>query len=565
MTRSSASVKDRISRLSGLVVLLTAATFSGYAAANAWGQVVGRPTTVRLVTTPTIAPASLAQAQELDQLGQEAAVDLYYQAAIQAMPMVGGDGASENVYRLALSGLIDAGQRYGRLDPRRQLVVLNGGTRVVPIRYFGFAWRPDEFCRLVSAEGETSRNIAHHYGSPGLGVPLIGERISACPQEVFFRPWQPFSVTAVLRPTTDHVDPSAGLASADYALDLFNPLVFDQVTRCGGSRPLARDLTAPLAAVVNEAPRQYLRGFTAPNDTSVQPQLVMIEPYQRGKVPVVFIHGLYSDPITWVDMVNELRAHPDLYHRYQFWTFRYPTGGEALESAATLRQRLQLARDTFDCQRTDPAMDAIVLVGHSLGGLISKMQVTASSDVLWREIAQQPFDAVRAGPEIRMRLARDFFFEPVPMVKRVIFIGTPHRGSGMTRRLAGRVGSALVSFGAEEDALYRTLVADNRDVFKPYVTGRRPTTVALLDPDSPLLAGLEKMPVNSATRLHSIIGTGGSNPMAEPGDGVVPVSSARHFSDSELFVPAKHEKLHRHPASINEVVRILRVHAAAAR
>jgi hypothetical protein len=209
-------------------------------------------------------------------------------------------------------------------------------------------------------------------------------------------------------------------------------------------------------------------------------------------------------------------------------------------------------------------MDEMVLVGHSLGGLVSKMQVTTSYDLLWREIAYQPFDAVRAPPEVRLKLTRGLFFQPVPMVTRVVYIGTPHRGSGMARRLAGRVGSSLVNFSSEEDAQYRQLNDDNPDLFKPSLKRRRPTTITLLDPDSPFLVGLARKPSNSATRKHSIIGTGGTNPLGEPGDGVVAVSSARHYGDSELFVPAKHEKLHRHPAAITEVARILRVHALAA-
>jgi pimeloyl-ACP methyl ester carboxylesterase len=429
------------------------------------------------------------------------------------------------------------------------------------VRFFGFAWRPDDFSRLVSTAGETNRDIAHHYATPGLGLPLIGVRVAACPHEEFFRPWQPFAVTAVLRPATDPGDPSAPMPHGGAVLELYNPLVFETIAWHGASQPLARDLTAPLAAIVNEAPRQYLRGFTAPGDVSVQPQLVMTEPYQRGKMPVVFVHGLYSDPITWVDMANELRSQRDLYDRYQFWAFRYPTGADVLASAAALRRQLQLARDTFDPAHTDPAMDSMVLVGHSLGGLVSKMQITRAYDLLWREVAYQPFDAVRASPEMQSRLAQGFFFEPVPNVKRVVFIGTPHRGSGMTRRLAGRVGNALVKFNAQQNTQFRQLLDDNPDVFKPILRRQPPTSIALLEPDSPFLAALGQMPVNCATHLHSIIGTGGSNPFAEPGDGLVSISSAQHYGESEIFVPAKHEKLHRHPQTICEVARILRLHA----
>ncbi len=518
--------------LRGLGLLVLFLTISGCAAGRSSRYVVGRPAAAAVVSTDTSAAGTLVQAQELDRAGQARAVELYYQAAVQAVPRWqqfqtggAGDSASETAYRQALFGLVDSAQRYGRYDPRRQMIVVDGGGRVVPIRYFGFAWRPDDFSRLASAE-QTTRDIAHHYRSPGLGLPLIGERVAACPQETFFRPWQPFAVTAVLRPANDSADPALGTAAGDHTLDLYNPLVFDAVPWGGVPRPLARDLTAPLAATVNEVPRQYLRRFTAPSDTSVQPQLMMVEPYQRGKMPVVFIHGLYSDPITWVDMVNELRVQRDLYDQYQFWTFRYPTGGDVLMSAAVLRQRLLLARETFDAQHTDRAMDSMVLVGHSLGGLVSKMQITTSSDILWREMALQPFDALRAPPEVRLKLAQALFYEPVPMVTRVVFIGTPHRGSGMTRRLAGRIGSALVKFGEEEDGEYRQVIDDNRGLFKPALMRGRPTSIHLLDPRSPFLAGLAQMPVNGATRMHSIIGTGGGNPLGEPGDGVVAVSSA---------------------------------------
>ena len=62
---------------------------------------------------------------------------------------------------------------------------------------------------------------------------------------------------------------------------------------------------------------------------------------------------------------------------------------------------------------------------------------------------------------------------------------------------------------------------------------------------------------------HSIIGTGGVELLGEPGDGVVSVSSARFVgTESEIYVAAKHEKLHRDPASIAEMGRILRQHAS---
>jgi pimeloyl-ACP methyl ester carboxylesterase len=339
-------------------------------------------------------------------------------------------------------------------------------------------------------------------------------------------------------------------------------LATDRVVSSGVQLPLARDLTAPLAAIVNEVPRQYLQGFLAPADTASQPQLVMLEPYQRGKIPVVFIHGLYSDPITWVDMINSLRVQSDIYDQYQIWTFRYPTGGNLLESAATLRAMLGQVRALYDPYNIDPAMGNMVLVGHSLGGLMSKLQITKSANQMWGAIAVEPFAAMQGPREILLRLSQAMFFEPVPTVRRVVFIGTPHRGSSMAQRVAGRIGSSLVSFGSDEDAVWQELVDGNRHVIREDVSDRRPTTIDFLEPDSPLLMALERLPIRAAVGMHSIIGTGGVKPFAGPGDGVVSVASARHCGESTFLVDTTHEELHKVPESIDEVARILRLHAA---
>lgn len=508
--------------------------------------------------------AFLDQAREQDRFAEAEAVDSYFQAAVHAYELLATAtvlGLDVNdfaaFYNEALAGLIDTGQRHGRLDPRGQLIVNSGGRpAIVPLRYDGFAWHPRDFSRLTPAGEFSNTNIKHHYANTGLGVPLVVERFATICPGPFLEPWQPFGATALLAR-----EPGS---NSGYTLVLCNPLASDRATISGLQLPLARDLTAPLAAIVNEVPRQYLQGFLAPTDTASQPKLVMLEPYQRGKIPVVFIHGLYSDPITWVDMINSLRAQNDLYDQYQIWTFRYPTGGNLMESAAALRAMLARAQATYDPLQTDPAMGRMVLVGHSLGGLVSKLQVTKSENLMWQAIALAPLATVQAPQDTLMRLSQALYFRPVPTVGRVIFIGTPHRGSSRAQRVAGRIGSSLVSFGSAEDAMWQELLDNNPHVFRDDVADQRPTTINFLEPDSPLLMTLERLPIRAAVGLHSIIGTGGTNPLAEPGDGVVAVSSAMHCGSSTLFVDAKHEELHKVQESIDEVARILRLHAATA-
>ena len=515
-------------------------------------------------------PGNLAQAeshftagaqQEEQQLA--GCVDLYYRAATESWhDMESSSGADPNyqaawqIYQQSLARLIATARQYGRLDPRGHLIVMEAGKRrVVPIAYYGFPWKPNEFCQVVSADDFHNDDIAHHYRTNGLGSSLVALRKS-CGNEAFYPPRQHFPVTAVLRPAR------AGCPTSGPVLEFYNPYLFASVPMGPTSVGLNRDLTAPFACLLQDTPRKYTEGFVDPSDADVKPELFIMEPYQRGKIPVVFIHGLWSDPVTWVDAVNDLRAQGDIYRKYQFWFFRYPTGKGLLESAAVLREKLASARETFDPAHKDAAMEQMVLVGHSMGGLVAKLQTTYSYDILWRHAARRPLEAVRATPAMRDRLERVFFFDPSPLVNRVVFIGTPNQGSTQTRRLVGRVASSLVNLSGPEEEHYRQLMDNNRDVFAEYLWDSWPTSIDLLEPSNPMLQAMACIPFSRRVRLHTIIGTGGRTIGGEPGDGVVPVSSARHAGAcSELRVPVRHEKLHRDAKSVGELMRILREQA----
>lgn len=519
------------------------------------------------------ANASLAAGDQQEQEGNEGCVDWYYRAALaawrhlEAMPLAQAGSRDYQdacqVYQRSLHGLVASATRYGRLDPRGRLSIVDGGgRRAVPIEYSGFAWKPCDFCEVLPADDFGRSDLENYYHTHGLGVSLVAVR-HACSREMYYRSKQPFSVTAVLRPARsaagDRAAPSCDQCGT--VLTFYNPCLLDSLRVGSMVIAMERDLSAPFAYALRESPRRFTEGFLDPDDADVRPKLLMMEPYQPGKIPVVFIHGLWSDPMTWVDMVNELRTQSDLCQHYQFWYFQYPTGGELLQSAAVLRERLLLAREQFDPQHRDGAMERIVLVGHSMGGLMAQLQASYSYDILWRHAASRPLESVRATPAVRDRLQRVFFFGPSPLVKRVVFIGTPHRGSGMTERVIGRVASSLVQYSGPEATQYRQLMEDNRHVFKEYLWKTRPTSVELLEPSNPLLLAMLQMPFGCDVKLHSIIGTGGRTLTGEVSDGIVAVSSARLPGVcSELFIPTQHGKLHRDPTCVAELTRILRQH-----
>jgi pimeloyl-ACP methyl ester carboxylesterase len=326
--------------------------------------------------------------------------------------------------------------------------------------------------------------------------------------------------------------------------------------------PIARDLTAPIAYAASQETDAWLLDFLRPDRGDPLDGLRMAEPFQPGKIPVVFVHGLASDPLTWAELFNQLRAQPALAARYQFWYFRYDTGDPFLSSAAMLRRQLVELRQTYDPMRIDPNLSRTVLIGHSMGGLISKMQVTYSGDILWNAAATQPLNSLISEPTTRADLANAFYFAPSPDIARVIYIATPHRGSNQATRCLGRISSALVRERPDLVARHQQLVRDNPCAFREEVQRGVPTSVDLLEPQSCILQATNSLPYNPAVALHSIIGDDRWSLSQGPSDGVVAVSSARIGGvQSELFVDAKHTEVQRDSETVREVTCILSRHA----
>jgi pimeloyl-ACP methyl ester carboxylesterase len=276
----------------------------------------------------------------------------------------------------------------------------------------------------------------------------------------------------------------------------------------------------------------------------------------------VFVHGLASDPLTWAQLVNDLRAQPAIVARYQFWSFRYDTGDPFLSSAAMLRRQLAELRQTYDPMRVDPSLSRMVLIGHSMGGLLSKMQVTYSGDIIWNAAATQPINTIVTDPATRTDLTSAFFFAPSPDIQRVIYIATPHRGSNDATRCIGRISSALVLERPDLVARHQQLVRDNPCAFRPEVQRGVPTSVDLLEPQSCILQATNSLPYSPCIVLHSIIGDDRWSFTQGPSDGVVAVSSARIVGvQSELLVDAKHTEVQRDSQTVREVICILSHHA----
>ncbi len=200
-----------------------------------------------------------------------------------------------------------------------------------------------------------------------------------------------------------------------------------------------------------------------------------------------------------------------------------------------------------------------------MGGLVAKLQITYSDHSIWNSFARVPLDSINAPPRGKFELAERCYFDPQPAVRRVIFIATPHAGSSFAARGVGRISSALVEPAPEDSARHAELVAANPGVFTEKFEHRVPTSIDILEPDDATLQAIRTLRMASCVKLHSIIGTGHPALTGNPGDGVVPVDSARHpCVESERYVDAIHTSILRNPEAQAEIRRILCEHLQAA-
>ncbi len=490
-----------------------------------------------------------------------------------------GSGASEifdprfrlacDLYNAGLSKCIRAAQKAGRFDASNQLVLptCDKGGFTLSITHTGFSWTPEEFGALEFADDFEVKGLANQYRTYGLGVPLIGNR-AASAKHTYVSKEARFPVTAFFRFEGSLADLSAKRTGQ---LELFNPLNIQAIDVRGHTVPLETDLTTPLAYYLAKSGLEGLeyKLFVKPDEKGAHLGIRMLEPYQPGKIPVLLVHGLLSSPLTWAPALNDLTGDPALRQRFQFWTYFYQSSQPYLVTAANLRHALAQVRQDVDPDHHDGAFDEMVLVSHSMGGLVSKLLTVDSGEDFRAVISDKPLDQLKLEPETRGELEQVVYFERQPQIRRVVFIATPHGGSQISPSLIGRLGDKLAGMPSQAARTLRDLTLENPELRKLDAT---PTSIDELAPGSPVLVALAAKKPAVGVHYHSIVGVTAesSNPLEEwltgidahiPGDGVVPYKSAHlDNAESEVIVPADHTHVHHHPLAILELRRILLEH-----
>jgi pimeloyl-ACP methyl ester carboxylesterase len=454
-------------------------------------------------------------------------------AALQEVTWDGGKLMESSDFKVVVSpGSVDE-------DPRRYATITPAG--------------------LVSFEGLSNRLLRF-----GLGVPL-----SAC------RPRDPKNPTdtylprvGTCLPLTAVVDfPEPGNTAV---ISLHNSFTTETVTVANGKTfPLAANFSAPFASLIEKTGLTsysgLLRALSGGKELLEKTGFFTVEPYRTGRVPLIFVHGLFSSPVTWVNLQNDLMGDPIIREHYQVWSYLYPTNLPILLNAETFREKLdQLKRHLSESDNTTAENLGMVIIAHSMGGLLTKTAVVRDSEPVKQYLWESPEKINELDPDTRALVDRVFTFRLRPYVERVIFIAVPFLGSEIADNWVGWLGRRLIGLPSKILQATGDFPARIRNIIRPELRAdlaeQDLTSVKGLSPHNPALLALAKALVDRCVPYHLIEGDRGLGGGANSSDGVVPFRSSHlEGAESELIVPADHAAF-THPIAVLEIKRILHEH-----
>jgi hypothetical protein len=442
------------------------------------------------------------------------------------------------------------------LDIGPTVRVLPVGTLTIDIDTTGTPWTEDEYDRYVPGDEFLVKGLSLRMRDSGLGVPLIGLRADGTRGAV--------PATAFLRLHGGLADLEAGAAAT---VELYSSFDARKLAVEDDVVPLESDLSVELAYSLHDSPvwKFSLAGLFEGERAVKENKLHSMRALERGRIPVVFVHGTASNPAYWAEMFNTLLGDPELREKMQFLFFQYASGNPISFSSYTLREQLTQQLTALDPEGVDEALQNVVLVGHSQGGLLVRMQI-CDGNIRWIEDTTgkpiEEFDLTEAQDEL-IRGVVDF--RAVPQVSRAVFISTPHRGSFMAAKWYTRWAAKFISLPGQVQGLMSNLVKESGPSLPAEMRTRLPTALDNMNPSSPMLQRLSQAPIPDDMSMHSIIAIGDAD-KDEPGavvaadDGIVKYIAAwMPGVESELLVNDSHS-CQENPLVIQEVRRILHAH-----
>jgi hypothetical protein len=411
--------------------------------------------------------------------------------------------------------------------------------------------------------------LNNFYSSQGIGAPIV-RKIKNDPGKPSYNPFIPKVLSSPITVLFNFSErrSTANGGERDVTVSFLNPYKVETTEIGGANYPLEADFSTAFGVMLSD-----LKPGALDLDQLLNPEkyiqkigLKFIQPYDPDKIPVVMVHGLYSSPGTFVQMANDLMGVESIRKHYQFWVFGYPTGLPILNSSTRLRASLLEAQKVFNPDGKNLKFNQMVIIGHSMGGILSRSMILESSQHLYDSFVTVPIDKLDLTPKERAELIESMFFKPLPFISRAIFIASPLRGSeiaqgGFVRKLSRWLISlpkAIVSYRQSvlrKNRKYLNPALNNTDFIDSPVS-----SVDNLRSDSPLLKAYIETNTVPGVPYHTIIGIQDHKEGPGSDDGIVPYySSHMDGAESEKLVPGPHTCLTM-PQTIAEIRRILFLH-----
>ena len=424
-----------------------------------------------------------------------------------------------------------------------------------------FHENPNDQDAVFPATEVRMRSSERHRASLGVGVPAVG--------------WKATSPVGVPRPKFH--PPNGQARNLTVTLDFsqtvpqwrFAKRWITENTDIGANgHHLAADWSAPIDFFwyMCELDDLRIQNVLIPERFTEETGLYFLQPYDPGKIPIVMVHGLVSSPDAYRDIINDLSPEPWFREHYQVWLYNYPTGTPWLYNAMRFRQIMDEAGKYVRSKGDDRTLRKMVILSHSMGGLLTRTAITDPGTKLYDAHFKRPFAQLEPmlNTEARELIREGLLYKPLTDPSRVVFMAVPHRGSPMANFRGTAFISNLIRLPKTLtigllDATVNSL-SDSLEGNVAVEEVRPPTSLSSLSPSSSGFRGLNQLPLPGGIAFHSIIGDKGHGDTPESSDGVVPYWSS-HIEpvESELIIPANHA-VPNHPAATAEIRRILFLH-----
>ncbi|HRN61174.1 MAG TPA: alpha/beta fold hydrolase [Luteimonas sp.] len=331
----------------------------------------------------------------------------------------------------------------------------------------------------------------------------------------------------------DGSDLEAVLATREVRISAHDPYADDSVELRGQRVPLAANFSAGYGLWLARSGfnRQSLRTLFGREQGIDRPHLYMMHRWDPQRRIILMLHGLASSPEAWVNVANEIQGDEVLRREFQVWQVYYPTNMPVALNHAAIRRLLARTLRHFDPEGSAPASRDMVLVGHSMGGLIGRLMVSSADDELWAWAEAGAASEPERFERMRPRMDAILRFEPVEGIRRAVFIATPHRGTTLAGDRLGRWLSRLVrlpltvleNFGEILQLVPDAHAAGSGDA-SPLAL---PNSIDNLDRNDPFVRAAADLRLSGRVRTHSIIARlDPAVALEDSDDGLVPYPSA---------------------------------------